>query len=111
MVLLKHLNKICRLRPVSHAIPAQVACRLMGNKNAPCQLDPICKPCTKTGVWLFYATFTGIFASLFFVIFWLLRITRIQKLLGFIFRMFAPPIKWACYSIAGMYNFYRNLPF
>lgn len=111
MVLLKYLNKICAARPVSHAIPAQIACRLMGNRTGPCQLDPICKPCEKTGVWLFYSAVVGAFSLAFFVIFWFLRLTRIQKLLGLIFRIIAPPFKWLCYSFAGLYNFYRNLPF
>lgn len=111
MVLLKHLNKICASRPVARAVPAQVACRILGNKTGPCQLDPLCRPCEKTGVWLFYSAFLGAFGLAFFVIFWLLRITRIQKLLGWLFRLIAPPFKWLSYSFASLYNFYKNLPF
>jgi len=111
MVLLKKLNKICSLRPVSRAIPAQIACRLLGNDKSPCPLDPICKPCEKSGVWLFYATIAGALSLVFLVIFWVLRITRLQKLLNWLFRLVSPPFKWLCYSFAGLYNFYRNLPF
>lgn len=111
MVKLKELNKTCKSRPVSHAIPAQTACRILGNRIKPCPLDPVCKPCNKTGVWLFYAAFAGAFTTVFFIVFWFLRITRIQKLLSWAFRFFAPPFKWLAYSLAGLHNFYKNLPF
>jgi hypothetical protein len=111
MVLLKHLNSICSKRPVAKAIPAQIACRILGNKIKPCQLDAICKPCEKTGVWLFYTIFLLAFSLIFLVIFWILRITRIQKLLGWGFRLISPPIKWLCTTVAGLHQFYRNLPF
>jgi hypothetical protein len=111
MVQLKFLNQICCKRPVSRAIPAQIACRLLGNRSAPCKLDPICKPSEKFGVWLFYSAIAGVLGLIFLVLFWFLRVTRIQKLLNWVFAFFYPPFKWLCYSFAGLHNFYRNLPF
>ncbi len=111
MVPLKNLNRDCAARPVSRAIPAHIACRLLGNTLKPCQLDSICRPCEKTGVWLFYSAFLVAFCAAFFVIFWALRVTRLSKLLGFIGRILLPPFKWLANCFAAMVHFYRNLPF
>lgn len=96
---------------VARAIPAQVACRILGNPEKPCQLDPLCKPSEKFGVWLFYSAFALAAGSIFFLIFWILRITRIEKLIGFFARLVIPPIKWLANIASGMINFYKNLPF
>lgn len=111
MVLLKKLNKECASRPVSRAIPAHIACRLLGNTLKPCQLDAICRPCGNVGVWLFYSTFLVAFGVIFFIVFWLLRITRLSKLLNMLAGLALPPIKWLGNMFAGMVKFYRNLPF
>jgi hypothetical protein len=111
MVPLSKLNKLCSKRYVAKAIPAQIACRLLGNEKLPCQLDNLCKACEKSGVWLFYAAFIAVFSAIFFIIFWLLRLTRISKILNLLSKIIVPPFKWLSYCFAGIYNFYKNLPF
>ena len=111
MVPLRNLNQTCSNRPVSRAIPAQIACRLLGNTLSPCQLDAICRPCEKTGVWLFYSAFIVGAALLFLALFWVLRITRLSRVLGWLTSFLIPPLKWAGNCFAAIVNFYRNLPF
>lgn len=111
MVLLKKLNQICANRHVSRAIPAHVACRVLGNEEKPCVLDPICKPCDKTGVWLFYSIISTAAAIVFVVLFWLLRLTRLHKPLGFLFNLLIKPFSWLFLSFAHLRKFYRQLPF
>jgi hypothetical protein len=111
MVLLKNLNKICSKRNISHAIPAQIACRILGNKTRPCALDPLCKKAALKGVWLFYIAFVAGISIFFLITFWVLRITRLQFLIKYAFRLLAPPTAWICKWMAKGYNFYRNLPF
>ncbi len=111
MVLLKHLNGECASRPVSRAIPAHIACRLLGTSLKPCQLDAICRPCGKTGVWLFYSAFLAAFCLVFFVIFWFLRLTRLAKILNLLVAMLWPPFNWLSNCFAAAVKFYRNLPF
>ncbi len=111
MVLLKNLNSECAGRPVARAIPAHLACRLLGNSLKPCQLDALCRPCGKTGVWLFYSVLLAAVCLTFFVIFWFLRITRLSKLLNLIAGMFFPPLKWLANLFSAALHFYRNLPF
>lgn len=111
MVPLRHLNQTCSKRPVARAIPAQIACRLLGNKLSPCQLDAICRPCEKTGVWLFYSAFVVGAALLFLALFWILRITRLSWVLSWFSALLMPPLKWIGNCFAAAVNFYRNLPF
>jgi hypothetical protein len=111
MVPLRELNQICSKRPVAHAIPAQIACRLLGNRLTPCQLDKICRPCEKTGVWLFYSAFLIGFILLFLTLFWVLRVTRLSRVLGWFSSLLLPPAKWVANCFAAAVNFYRNLPF
>lgn len=99
MVRLDHLNRECASRPVSHAVPAQVACRVLGNDARPCKLDPVCKPAGKHGIWLFYASLTGAAAGAFIVVWWLLRVTRLSRVLGFFTGLLWPPLKWLCSSL------------
>ncbi|NCB39404.1 MAG: hypothetical protein EOM80_11610 [Erysipelotrichia bacterium] len=111
MVALKNLNKVCKTRPVARAVPAQIVCRLLGNTLKPCQLDLICKPCGKNGAWIFYSSIVVGLAIAFFAIFWVLKITRLSKLLDLAARMILPPLKWLSLCFAAAVNFYRNLPF
>lgn len=111
MVQLRKLNNVCAARPVARAIPAQIVCRILGSSIKPCQLDQLCKPCEKTGVWLFYSAFLVVFSLAFLVVFWVLRVTRLSKLLWIFSALLIPPCKWLATSFAAMVNFYRNLPF
>ncbi|HNX76508.1 MAG TPA: hypothetical protein PLM07_10560 [Candidatus Rifleibacterium sp.] len=111
MVLLKNLNQECAVRPVSRAIPAHIACRLLGNSIKPCHLDTLCRPCSKSGVWLFYSGLLLAGCSLFFVVFWFLRVTRLSRLLGPLAALLLPPLNWLAQCFAAAYNFYRKLPF
>lgn len=111
MVPLRNLNQTCSSRSVANAIPAQIACRLLGNTKKPCQLDNLCKATEKVGVWSFYAAIASVVSLAFILIFWVLRITRASKLLHIVSRVLMPPFKWLSYSYAALYNFYKNLPF
>lgn len=111
MVLLKNLNKECVTRAVSRAIPAHIACRLLGNSQKPCALDPVCKPCNKTGVWLFYSSFLTAICLSFLLLFWVLRITKLSLILNLFAAIIIPPCKWLSNCLAAIVNFYRNLPF
>lgn len=94
MVRIDHLNRECAARPVARAVPAQVACRVLGNETGPCNLDHVCRPAGKYGVWFFYTTIAGATAGVFIVIWWLLRVTRLSRLLGFITGLLWPPLQW-----------------
>jgi hypothetical protein len=111
MVKLKNLNSQCARRKVAHAFPAQIACRILGNESVPCKLDPICKPCESKTVLYFYAIFAAAISSFFFLVFWILRLTRLSRPLGWLTRIFAKPLVWLCKIGARLYNFYKNLPF
>ncbi len=94
MVRLDHLNRECAARPVSQAVPAQVACRVLGSETGPCRLDPVCRPAGKHGVWLFYTSLAGAAAGAFIFAWWLLRVTRLSRLLGFFVGLLWPPFQW-----------------
>ena len=111
MVALRNLNSICSNRLVAKAIPAQIACRLLGNSANPCKLDGLCKISEKTGVWSFYTIILAILTVVFFLVFWALRITRASKLISLLAKIVIPPFKWLSYSFASLYKFYKNLPF
>jgi hypothetical protein len=95
MIPLSRLNKICLTRLVSRTVPAQVACRLLGNDRGPCVIDKICAPCDKHGAWFLYGVLlTGLLVA-FLGLFWVLRLTRLSRVLGLILRIFSPPLRWS----------------
>ncbi|HEY9069095.1 MAG TPA: hypothetical protein VIV61_02505 [Candidatus Ozemobacteraceae bacterium] len=99
MVRLDRLNRECSGRPVSHAAPAQVACRVLGNEAFPCRLDPVCRPAGAHGVWFFYTAIAGSAAAAFVVLWWMLRLTRLSRLLDLVTGLIWPPLKWAAASL------------
>lgn len=98
MVPLKRLNSICAARPVARTIPSQVACRLLGNTEKPCVLDPVCKPVEARGLWVFYGSLALGATGGFCVLFWILRVTRASRLLGLLLRVALPPVQWSVNS-------------
>lgn len=111
MVLLDYLNSICSKRTVAQSRPSQILCRLLGNTYKVCVLDPICLPVEKKGICFFYSVL-GIAAVFVFVsIFWLLRVTRLSKLLNLVSRVVLPPFKWLVSLGIHLKNFYDGLPF
>ncbi len=94
MIRLDHLNRECAARPVSHAVPAQVACRVLGNGAKPCKLDHVCRPVANHGVWFFYTTLAGASAAVFIIVWWVLRLTRLSRLLGLVTGLLWPPLLW-----------------
>ncbi len=104
MVKLRDLNRTCAERPVSRAIPAQVACRLLGNNTKPCPLDALCKPANKHGVWFFYSMLGAIACAGLMTAFWVLHITRIGWLLTLLGRIILPPVRWVVSAVIAIYQ-------
>ena len=110
MVRLDKLNRICAKRLVARTIPSHIACRLLGNEERPCVLDKICLPVEKKGLWYFYSILLLACLSTFLAAFWVLRITRVGRLLSFFLRLLIPPIRWVCRVIMGIKAFFDGLP-
>ena len=104
MVKLRDLNRECSARPVSRAVPAQVACRLLGNNTKPCPLDALCKPAGKHGVWFFYSVLASVACTALLISFWVLHITRLGWVLSLIGRVLLPPLRWAVSAVIAVYN-------
>jgi hypothetical protein len=111
MVRLDELNGTCAARVVARARPSQVACRVTGNRRGPCALDPICAPADRLGLWVFYGALTTAGCLALTIVFWVLRLTRIGRLLGFAGRFFLPPVRWGLGMLGAAKRFYDGLPF
>ena len=110
MIVLDELNRFCASRVVANDRPAQVLCRLLGNRVKPCSADPLCRVCDRKGVWVLYSALSGAILLVFFVMFWLLRVTRLSRVLGAVGYIFIPPLRWAFTCLAEMKRFYNGLP-
>ena len=111
MVLIKDLNKICSERKVAKDFPAQVICRLLGNKNAPCKLNKLCLQTESKGIWYLYATALLFVTLVFLTVFWLLRLTRLSKLAYPLALFVLIPLEWLSTCFAASIQFIRKLPF
>ena len=111
MVLINELNKICSERKVAKDFPAQIICRLMGNKNSPCQLNKLCEQAEAKGIWYFYTAVLVFILLLYLVLFWLLRLTKLSKLCYPIAMILIVPLEWLATCFAATIQFIRKLPF
>ncbi len=109
MVKLFALNSVCLKRLVARSIPSQVACRLLGNTNSPCLLDRICSKSDSKGLSFFYGVLGGILLGTLVLGFWLLRITRLSKLLGLFGRVILPPLAWVITTVVAGKRFLDSL--
>lgn len=110
MVRIKNLSNECKKRPVSRAIPAQVACRLLGNSKKPCILNLACKPSLRYGALFFYGIavpFLTIALSFFCKV---LQTTRLYRPLAYMIVFVLKPFKLIVYSLASVLKFYKELP-
>lgn len=111
MILLKYLNKNCRNRVVANSAPSQIACRFLGNKNNPCALDCICKDCEEKGIAYFYTVILSAILTIYILLFWLGRLTRLSEPISWLFGFLAKPIKSLIYLLASTVKFFKELPF
>lgn len=111
MVLLKELNKICANRNVSKNFPAQIVCRLFGNKNTTCKLDKLCETAEKKGIWYFYTPIIIFLLIVYIILFWLLRLTKLSKIFYPLSVVLLIPLEWLAICFAATYRFIRKLPF
>ena len=110
MVRLDRLNRICARRIVARTVPAHIACRLLGNSTTPCLLDKICAPVETKGLWYFYSILLLGAMVAFLGAFWVMRITRLGRVLAFFARLLVPPLKWIAGVIAAIKAFFDGLP-
>ncbi len=111
MVPLRELNRTCAVRPAARRFPAQILCRLLGNRVEPCPLDPACRPCEKHGLWVLYASLGAGSAAAFCLLFWVLRLTRLSRLLGLLGAILLPPLRWGVESAVTTKRWYDSLFF
>lgn len=109
MVRIDRLNADCSKRAASRAVPAQIACRILGSDTKPCPLDPVCRPADRHGMALFYGAFAGVFLFGFLGIFWLLRITRVSRVLGWVWAFLYPPVRIMAQSANQARHFWNDL--
>lgn len=109
MVRIDRLNAECSKRVVSRAIPAQIACRLLGNEEAPCPLDPVCRPADRHGIGLLYGAVAGGLFLLFLMGFWVLRITRFSRILGWCWAILFPPLRIGAQAANQVRHFWNDL--
>lgn len=111
MILIKDLNKTCANRKVAKDFPAQIVCRLLGNKVAPCKLNKICEPCETKGLWYFYSAVLIFVVLSYLAIFWLLRLSKLSKVFYPLAMLFIIPFEWLATAGAAAIQFIRKLPF
>ena len=111
MVLLKELNAQCSVRPVARTVPGQIACRIFGNAEKPCILDPVCRPCEKHGLKFFYGSLGLAGGAVFLLLFWIFRISRAYKLFGLLFGLLLPPVRWVLRSAVTAKRWWDSLFF
>lgn len=111
MVLINELNDVCKNRKVSKEFPAQIICRLLGNKVEPCKLNKLCETAEKKGIWYFYTPILLFLLVLYTLLFWIMRLTKLSKLFYPLAMMFLIPLEWLAICFAATYQFIRKLPF
>lgn len=111
MVKISELNKICANRLTSKEFPAQIICRLFGNKFEPCKIDRICATSEEKGLWYLYLTILLFLLLSYLVFFWLLKVTRISKILYPVVMLLIIPLGWLATCGAACIQFIRKLPF
>ncbi|MFZ2960123.1 MAG: hypothetical protein WA705_24850 [Candidatus Ozemobacteraceae bacterium] len=94
------LNAECAVRRLAYAFPAQIACRLLGNRLKPCVLDPLCKTSEKHGPVVFYSAIGALFFLLFIAGYWIARVTGIALVLRLLRALIYPPLL----MVAGVYR-------
>ncbi|MBF0500620.1 MAG: hypothetical protein HQM09_10850 [Candidatus Riflebacteria bacterium] len=109
MVRLDSLNAECARRRLARAFPAQIACRIFGNKSKPCQLDPICRPSEKHGPVLFYTIISAAAILLFIAGYWIARLTGVALILRLLRRLFLPPLRMLAVVFRDMKSLYDSL--
>lgn len=111
MVPLRELNSTCAARPAARRFPAQILCRLLGNRARPCLLDPACRPSAQHGLWVLYACLAAGGTAAFCLVYWVLRLTRLSRLLGLLGRLVLPPVRWGVEAIVTTKRWYDSLFF
>ncbi|MBI3039995.1 hypothetical protein HYY75_13255 [bacterium] len=93
------LNEICLGRKTSKAVPAQILCRLLGNNKTPCPIDSFCSFSDRHGLGILYGSIAGIGTLSFVLFFWIFFVTRLSKIVGILWKVFSPPLKWLICTI------------
>jgi hypothetical protein len=109
MVLLKYLNSLCRPRIVATTAPAQVACRLLGNTEKPCTLDPLCRHTQTRGISFFYAVWVTVFSAVFLFLYWGFRLTRLSFLVRWGVIFVAKPLQAVLAVVMAVMRFFDTL--
>lgn len=110
MIKLSFLNKECRNRTVASTAPSHIFCRILGNAEKPCPLNKICKPADEKGIAYFYCVLASIIIGIYIVLFWLLKITRLNKPIMWLLSFVLKPLKSLAYALAYLLKFYKGLP-